>query len=94
MIPSAGVVDLEGLALSDGLVFSPLPASEEVGTGAGASSDSTAVRVKLSVVLPNSWWIEICTSESADSGGVRLNAQMICCIPSGGACVAEGWKRS
>ena len=55
MIPSAGVVDLEGVSLSDGLVFSSSPASEEGGTGAGASSDSTAVRVKLSVVLPNAW---------------------------------------
>jgi hypothetical protein len=89
VIPSAGVVDLEGVSPSDGLVLSSLSASEEGGTGAAASSDSTTVRVKLSVVLPNAWCIEKFAFGSADSGGVRLNAQMMCCMPSGGACAAE-----
>ena len=35
----------------------------------------------------------MCASTSSDSGSVRLNAQMMSCIPSGGACTAKQSKK-
>src|SRR6266850_4260001 len=53
MTRTASVVDSDDVSVSHALASSSSPASEG-GTGAGVSSDSTAVRVKSSVVLPNS----------------------------------------
>jgi hypothetical protein len=39
----------------------------------------------LSLARPNSWWILRSTFASADSGAVRLNAQMTLWIPPCGA---------
>jgi hypothetical protein len=63
-----------------------------LGTGSSSGAAAAAVRVKLSVLLPKKWWIEMCTSASAESGGVGLNAQMMSCMPSGGACKSQVTK--
>lgn len=55
-------------------------------SGGGGSAGVGCTRVRLSEPPPNFWCIAKLESASVDAGGVLLNAQMMSCIPSGGAC--------
>ena len=55
------------------------------GSGGGGWAGRGAMRVRLSVPRPILWCIENKEFLSSDAGGVRLNAQMMSCTPSGGA---------
>lgn len=55
------------------------------GSGTGGLAGMVGMRVRLSMPRPILWCIDMGASWSVDPGGVRLNAQMMFCIPSGGA---------